>query len=68
MAACRKCGGKRDTGFILDEGYGTRTPAQWCSGAPRKSIWMGLKMSGVTKRPVESMRCTRCGFLENYAR
>jgi hypothetical protein len=29
MAECGKCGGAQETGFTLDEGYGTRGPAQW---------------------------------------
>lgn len=68
MAECGKCRGAQETGFTLDEGYGTRGPAQWCAGEPQRSIWTGTRMRGVTKRRIVSMRCTRCGFIENYAK
>ncbi len=37
-------------------------------GAPVKSLFVGLKLKGKDKRPIETWRCGRCGYLENYAR
>ena len=56
-----------ETGYIVDEGYGTRTVAKWVSGEPERSIWTGLKMRGKEKLDVASYRCRRCGYLESYA-
>ena len=35
-----------ESGYILDEGYGTRTVAKWVAGEPERSIWTGLKLRG----------------------
>ena len=36
-------------GYVVDEGYGTRTIAKWISGEPERSIWTGLKMRKVVE-------------------
>ena len=64
---CPKCSGGMVAGFIVDEGYGTRTVAKWVAGAPERSIWTGLKLRGRDRVDVLSYRCARCGFLESYA-
>jgi hypothetical protein len=57
-----------EEGFILDLGEGdSRRVAQWVSGPPEPSFWMGLKTKGKPKHPIRTFRCTRCGFLESYA-
>lgn len=56
-----------EPGFIVDEGYGTRTVAKWVGGKPEKSIWTGLKLRGKEKLDITSFRCRRCGYLESYA-
>ena len=56
-----------ETGFVVDEGYGTRTVTKWVAGAPERSMWTGLKRRGRRRLPVETWRCTRCGWLEGYA-
>ncbi|RST29981.1 hypothetical protein HMF7854_03420 [Sphingomonas ginkgonis] len=68
MSECPKCQGRMEEGFILDVGYGTRTPSRWYAGTPVSSIWTGTKIRGVRNLPVVSLRCQRCGFLENYAK
>lgn len=56
-----------ESGFIVDEGYGTSVVPQWVAGEPQKSIWTGLKLRGRDKLEVATYRCRRCGYLESYA-
>ena len=56
-----------EPGFLVDEGYGTRSAPKWVEGEPKKSIWTGLKLRGRAKRETVSFRCKRCGYLESYA-
>lgn len=65
--SCPRCSGTMETGYILDEGYGTRTVGKWVAGVPERSIWTGLKLRGKTKHDVATFRCRRCGYLESYA-
>lgn len=64
---CPKCEGAMGAGFVLDATYGANTVGTWIEGAPVKSIWTGLKLRGRRRLPIETWRCTRCGFLESYA-
>jgi hypothetical protein len=54
-------------GFILDEDNGWRKTSKWIAGAPQKSLFLGIKLRSKQKIPIQSWRCTRCGFLESYA-
>jgi hypothetical protein len=54
------------TGFLLDSAQSPRT-TEWIEGAPEKSFWSGLKLTGRRRFPVNADRCERCGFLELYA-
>ena len=65
--SCPRCSGSMESGYILDEGYGTRTVAKWVAGEAVRSIWTGLKLRGKTRRDVVTYRCKRCGYLESYA-
>ena len=56
-----------ESGYIVDEGYDTRTVAKWIKGEPERSMWPGLKMGGKDKVDITTYRCTRCGYLESYA-
>ncbi len=38
------------------------------AGAPQKSFWAGTKLPEEKQIPVGTFRCSRCGFLESYAR
>ena len=64
---CPRCGGGMEPGYVIDEGYGTRTVANWVAGEPERSMWTGLKMGGKDKVDITTYRCTRCGYLESYA-
>jgi hypothetical protein len=56
-----------ESGFAIDQGHGTSTVSHWVEGAPEKSMWTGLKTRGRRQLPVETWRCTRCGWLDSYA-
>jgi uncharacterized Zn finger protein len=64
---CPRCSGSMEVGFVVDEGYGTRTVAKWVAGEPERSMWAGLKLRGKAKQDVVTYRCKRCGYLESYA-
>ena len=65
---CTKCQSPMEEGYTLDLGHGnTRQVAQWVSGPPERSIWMGLKTKGKRQREIHTFRCVNCGFLESYA-
>lgn len=65
---CLKCGSSMTEGFVVDNGYGTKTVSTWVEGAPVNSFWTGLKLRGRRQVPIQTWRCGRCGYLENYAR
>ena len=65
--SCPRCSGSMESGYILDEGYGTRTVAKWVAGEPERSIWTGLKLRGKAPHDVVTYRCKGCGYLESYA-
>ena len=62
-AACIRCGGSLESGFILDNTYGGRAPSLWVEGAPERSFWQGVKLRGRRQLPVTAERCRRCGTL-----
>jgi hypothetical protein len=64
---CPKCSGRMEEGFTLDKSRQGLTQAQWVEGKPQTSFWTGLKAPGDARRPITTLRCTRCGFLESYA-
>ena len=56
-----------ETGFIVDEGYGTRTVSRWFRGEPRTGFFGILKVRRKEAVDVSTYRCSRCGYLESYA-
>ncbi len=64
---CPKCQGPMTEGFLLDTTFGANNIGKWVEGIPQMSIWGGAKLRGRKKFDVQSWRCERCGFLENYA-
>jgi hypothetical protein len=55
-------------GWVLDNTYGARAVSSWVEGEPQKSIWVGVKIDNKKPLEIESWRCTRCGFIEQYAK
>jgi hypothetical protein len=58
-----------ERGFILDNADGgARAISHWVPGAPRRSLWMRTKLPETPIIPVGVFRCSRCGYLDLYAR
>jgi hypothetical protein len=57
-----------EPGFLLELRDGNqKVVTEWIEGVPEKG-WFGLvKIRGKRKLTVETVRCTRCGYLESYA-
>ncbi len=59
---CPKCQGPMQEGFIF-----SFRPSRWIAGSPEPSLWTVIKISGKEQHPIQSYRCTSCGYLESYA-
>jgi ribosomal protein S27AE len=67
--SCPKCQGSMTQGFVTEHTHGGgHAVSNWVEGAPEKSFWTGVRLRGKTQYEIETWRCGRCGFLENYAR
>jgi hypothetical protein len=56
-----------EEGFVLGNNLSNVIPSVWIEGAPEPSFWTGIKVSGRTKRRVQTFRCTACGHLDSFA-
>lgn len=59
-----------EEGFVGDNNLASVIPSIWIEGAPESSFWTGMsgaKVSGRTKRRIQTYRCTGCGHLESFA-
>jgi predicted nucleic-acid-binding Zn-ribbon protein len=65
---CPKCGGAMVQGFTFESEGPRRMVSSWVEGAPEKAFWHSAKVSAEKCVPVGSFRCSKCGFLELYAR
>ena len=65
---CLKCEARMEEGFVALLTYEGRYIGTWIEGSPTRSAWTGLQIKGRRQLPTKTMRCTRCGFLETYAR
>ncbi len=63
---CSKCNGRMEQGYIPEAREYTAKVSSWIEGEPRKA-WFGLKLRGLRQFEIETWRCSRCGFLEEYA-
>lgn len=63
---CPKCDSRMSPGFVLDHGDSTTRISTWQAGAPRKG-WFGVKQAKAGQKEISTLRCDRCGYLENYA-
>lgn len=77
--SCAKCGSEMEEGFVPDSRFDVLGVSKWVRGAPEKSWIGGVKepprnwFGGGLKdksavREIQSFRCVKCGFLENYAK
>ncbi len=68
LHACPKCQSSMQRGFVLDNTHGgARTVSSWVEGEPQKGFWVGVKLEGKEPIEIETWRCGRCGYLEQYA-
>ena len=63
MITCPKCQGAMEQGFVAD-----RVLTRWIEGALETSVLGWPKIRGKRKIPISTNRCTKCGYLELYAR
>lgn len=68
MSSCPKCQGAMESGLVLDYSYGAILPLQWMEGAAEKNFLGNIKTKGRRRIAITAERCTRCGYLELYAR
>ena len=69
MSSCPKCNGSMAEGFIVDHGdYNVAHVATYQAGEPRQSFWGNTKQDRKEQIAITTMRCGRCGYLENYAK
>ena len=69
MAHCPKCNGSMVEGFIVDRGdYGIAHVSTFQAGEPTRNFFGGLKQNKKEQVAVTTLRCSRCGFLESYAK
>jgi hypothetical protein len=55
-------------GYLLEYGDSNfRTAADWVSGTPVESGFLGADLKGRLQYPVQAFRCGECGYLELYA-
>jgi ribosomal protein S27AE len=64
---CPKCQGSMTEGFTLENNGSARVVCTWIEGQPEKGLF-GIKLRGRTQREIQTWRCGRCGYLENYAK
>jgi predicted nucleic-acid-binding Zn-ribbon protein len=69
MSTCPKCNGSMAEGFVVDHGdYGAAHVSTYQAGQPRTSFWTGLKQDKKQQFTITTLRCNRCGYLENFAK
>jgi hypothetical protein len=57
-----------ELGFVVDRTYGGYAAPEWAEGEAQRSFWTGVKLGGKERHPIQTFRCSRCGYLESYAR
>jgi hypothetical protein len=67
MTTCAKCQGTMEQGYLPDYNGGTAPPLRWTPGnyAPKMGDIFTREQHEVG---VTAERCTKCGYLELYAR
>jgi hypothetical protein len=68
MTTCPKCHGAMETGYIPDGVYGGVVRSKWTEGEPQKNFLGTLTSKGKRQFDTTTDRCTKCGYLESYAR
>ena len=64
---CPKCQSSMAEGWVLDSAHGgARAVSSWVEGAPDRK-WWGIQLGKIKPLDIQSWRCKRCGYLEQYA-
>jgi Domain of unknown function (DUF6487) len=64
---CPKCKGTMEPGVIPDMANAKVWPSSWQRNSER-GYFGGLKSWKVKRIEIIAFRCTRCGYLESYAK
>jgi hypothetical protein len=65
---CIKCNASMEQGYVMDkDDHGSVRQSRWLEGPFEASFWGGAKTGDRACYAVISYRCTKCGFLEQYA-
>lgn len=56
-----------EPGFTVARTESATPVTHWVEGKPEYGFFGGIKTSGKKLMPVETYRCTGCGYLEAYA-
>jgi hypothetical protein len=64
---CVGCQRRLEGGFLLDQGSNGNAVTKWVEGAPEKSFWLGLKITGRRSIPVYAWRCPGCAEVRLFA-
>ena len=68
MRECPKCNSMQiEEGHQIDKSHGESFVGAFIPGPPDKR-WWGLKLDKKKFRPITTFCCTKCGFLESYAK
>jgi hypothetical protein len=57
-----------ESGLIPDFSYGSVLQLKWVEGQPEKGLVGNLKTKGKRQFFISADRCTRCGYLDLYAK
>jgi hypothetical protein len=69
MTKCPKCQSAMELGYIPDFSYAAVLRTKWTEGEPEKNfLGSSLKLKGKRQIEITTDRCTKCGYLESYAR
>ena len=64
---CPKCSARMEQGFVRETKQHATSVNVWVEGTPDRSFWTGIKTRGRKTLAIETWRCGRCAYLENYA-
>lgn len=65
---CPVCKLAMTEGFVVDRTtHGAVGQAEWVEGKPEKTRWSGINIKDKDVRPIITFRCSRCGWLVNFA-
>lgn len=64
---CSKCSAQMQEGLVVDLNYAGILPSMWVEGSAASSAPQSM-MDGKRKVKTITYRCTKCGYLDSYAK